>query len=163
MARALGLDEQEETTILLGAYLHDLGKVRVPQELLHKPGPLTPEERNVVRMHPVWGVELLMDVEFPWDIKPIIRWHHERYDGSGYPDGLKGDEIPLTAQVVGIAEVYDALTSVWDHGPALPAEQALERITGCRSWWSDRVFEAFVRAVCPGEEPRSLTPSARTR
>ena len=163
VARALGLDEQEETTVLLGAYLHDLGKVRVPQQVLHKAGPLTTEERDVVRMHPVWGVELLMDVEFPWDIKPIIRWHHERCDGSGYPDGLKGDAIPPTAQVVGIAEVYDALTSVWDHGPALTVDQALQRMVDCRAWWSDRVFEAFVRSVGHPSGDASVTPSGRNQ
>lgn len=175
VARELGLDDQEETTVLLGAYLHDLGKVGVPQDVLHKAGPLTHEEREVVRMHPLWGVALLADVEFPWDIKPIIRWHHEKYDGSGYPDGLRGGEIPIAAQVVGIAEVYDALTSGWDHGPALAADQALERITSCRHWWSERVFEAFIRAVgrtsrapepCDqgrGSESGSVTPLGRTR
>src|SRR6266705_1063057 len=83
MARALGLAEEDETTVLLGAYLHDVGKVRVPHEILRKPGPLTHEERELVEMHPIWGIELLANVEFPWDLKPIIRWHHERYDGSG--------------------------------------------------------------------------------
>ena len=111
MARLLGLDDQAETTILLGAYLHDVGKVRVPHEILNKPGPLTREELEVAQMHPLWGIDLLADVEFPWDLKPIIRWHHEKYDGSGYPDRLKGEEIPLAAQIVGIAEVYDALTA----------------------------------------------------
>jgi putative nucleotidyltransferase with HDIG domain len=147
VARILGLDDQEEKTILLGAYLHDVGKVRVPHELLHKPGPLTREELEVVQMHPIWGIELLASVEFPWDIKPIIRWHHERYDGSGYPDRLKGDEIPLAAQVVGILDVYDALMTTRPYQPALPAEKALERMTSCRAWWSDRVFEAFVKAI----------------
>ncbi len=169
VARALELDDQEETTILLGAYLHDLGKMGVPPDVLHKPGPLTREERDVVRMHPVWGVALLADVEFPWDIKPIIRWHHEKYDGSGYPDGLRGDAIPISAQVVGIAEVYDALTSNWGHQAALPVDQALERITSCRHWWSERVFQAFLRTIEESstaalEDARgSLSPSGRTR
>jgi putative nucleotidyltransferase with HDIG domain len=145
-ARELGLDNEAETTILLGAFLHDLGKVRVPAELLHKPGALTAQEREMVQMHPVWGVALLADVEFPWDIKPIIRWHHERYDGTGYPDGLRGEQIPLAAQIVGIAEVYDALTNAYGRRPPLPIGQALDLITACRHWWSPRVFEAFVRA-----------------
>jgi len=147
MARLLGLDEQEETTILLGAYLHDVGKVRVPHEILNKEGPLTAEEREVLQMHPIWGVELLADVEFPWDLKSIIRWHHEKYDGTGYPDRLKGDDIPLAAQIVGIWDVYDALTTNRAYQPALPPEQALEHITGHRDSWSPRVFEAFVRLV----------------
>src|SRR5207247_1287969 len=96
------------------ATVHELmashqGELRMPHELLRKPGPLTREERQVVQMHPIWGIELLASVEFPWDLKPIIRWHHERYDGTGYPDHLKGDEIPLAAQIVGMLDVYDAL------------------------------------------------------
>src|SRR5437867_2404423 len=109
MARVLELDDHDETAVLLGAYVHDVGQLRIPHELLRKPGPLTREEREVVQMHPTWGTELLASVEFPWDLKPIIRWHHERYDGTGYPDRLKGDEIPLAAQIVGMLDVYDAL------------------------------------------------------
>jgi len=155
MARVLGLDEDAETTILLGAYLHDVGKVRVPHEILHKPGPLTREEREVVQLHPIWGIELLADVEFPWDIKPIIRWHHERCDGSGYPDRLKGDEIPASAQIVGILSLYDSLTSARPHQPALTVDQAIDRVTACRGWWSQRVFEAFLTVVAQPVGARS--------
>jgi HD-GYP domain-containing protein (c-di-GMP phosphodiesterase class II) len=144
----LGLDDQDETTVLLGAYVHDVGQLRIPHELLRKPGPLTREEREVVQMHPIWGIELLADVEFPWDLKPVIRWHHERYDGTGYPDRLKGDEIPLAAQIVGILDVYDALTTARAYQPARTADQALAELTRYRSWWSAPVFEAFLK-VCP--------------
>jgi len=147
MARILGLEDEQETTLLIGAYLHDLGKVRVPHEILTKPGPLTQTELEVVQMHPLWGIELLASVEFPWDIKPIIRWHHERYDGSGYPDRLKGDEIPLAAQIVGILDLYDSLTTARANQPGLSHALALESLTRCRGWWSDRVFEAFVAAL----------------
>ncbi|HEV8263720.1 MAG TPA: HD domain-containing phosphohydrolase [Gemmatimonadales bacterium] len=143
IARALGLDEHAQTTIRLGAYLHDVGKVRVLHEVLNKPGPLTHGEVEVMRMHPIWGVELLGAVEFPWDLKPIIRWHHERHDGSGYPDRLRGDEIPLAAQIVGIADVYDALTSTRAYRPALGREAALAEIERCRGWWSEAVYGAF--------------------
>lgn len=155
VARVLGLDDQEETTILLGAYLHDVGMVRVPHEILQKPGPLTGEELEVVQRHPVWGIELLADVDFPWDIRPIIRWHHESYDGSGYPDRLKGEEIPLSAQIVGIVDVYDSLTTMRPYQSALSVDQALEQITTCRSRWSERVFEAFLRAVARPSAARS--------
>jgi HD-GYP domain-containing protein (c-di-GMP phosphodiesterase class II) len=148
MARVLGLDDQDETTVLLGAYVHDVGQLRIPHELLRKPGPLTREEREVVQMHPIWGIELLADVEFPWDLKPVIRWHHERYDGTGYPDRLKGDEIPLAAQIVGILDVYDALTTARAYQPARTADQALAELTRYRSWWSAPVFDAFLK-VCP--------------
>jgi putative nucleotidyltransferase with HDIG domain len=159
MARELGLSGAEETTVLIGAYLHDLGKMRVPHEILQKSGPLSPRDLGVLRMHPVWGVDLLAGVEFPWDIKPIIRWHHERYDGGGYPDGLRGDAIPVAAQIVGILDFYDTLTRS-SHTPALSAERALQELKLRRSWWSPAVFQAFLKVVtarvverlqpCPG-------------
>jgi putative nucleotidyltransferase with HDIG domain len=147
VAQQLGLDEQQQTTIQLGAYLHDVGKVRVPHEILNKPGPLTREEFEVIQMHTIWGIELLASVEFPWDLKPIIRWHHEKYDGSGYPDRLKGDEIPLAAQIVGIVDVYDALTTTRSYRPALAPADALKEITRCRAGWSEPVFGAFQRSL----------------
>jgi len=119
---------------------------------------LTAAELDVARMHPVWGVELLANIEFPWDLKPIIRWHHEHCDGSGYPDRLKGDEIPVAAQVVGIVEAYDTLvTGRFDQPPLTPAE-ALDRITACRHWWSERVVAAFRQAVRPAGEVSGGTP-----
>jgi len=98
-------------------------------------------------MHPVWGLQLVADVEFPWDIKPIIRWHHEKYDGTGYPDRLHGDEFPLNAQIVGIVDVYDALTTTRSYRPAMPKETALAEITRCRNWWRPEVYDAFMRSV----------------
>src|SRR2546427_780205 len=147
VARTLGLDEHAQTTVRLGAYLHDLGKVRVPHEILSKPGPLTRAELEVVQMHPIWGIELLAKVEFPWDIKPVIRWHHERYDGTGYPDRLCGDEIPVAAQIVGVVDVYDALTTTRPYRPAFSRPAALTQIDRCRGHWSDAVFSAFCTAL----------------
>ena len=159
VGRALGLDDAAETTILLGAYLHDIGNLRVPHEILTKAGPLTPEERAIARMHPIWGLELLAGVEFPWDIKAIIRWHHERLDGSGYPDRLKGDEIPIEAQVVGICEAYDALTARPGGQRALPAAEAIQRIVDCRGWWwSEAVVDAFVTVTQKGPDELSSAP-----
>jgi putative nucleotidyltransferase with HDIG domain len=147
VARELKLDEEQLTTIRIGAYLHDLGKVRVPHEILNKPAALTPEEFRVIQMHPVWGLELLATVEFPWDIKPIIRWHHERYDGSGYPDRLKGDEIPVNAQIICIVDVYDALTTTRSYRPALSHADAVKQIVASSGWWRADVFQAFLRSV----------------
>ena len=156
VARALGLDEQEVTTIRLGAYLHDVGKVDVPHELLNKPGPLTAEEFEVVQMHTVWGIELLAGVEFPWDIKPIVRWHHEKYDGTGYPDRLRGDEIPLSAQIVGIVDVYDALTTTRSYRAAMSHDAAIAEMTRARGAWSTAVFDAFMQAF---DGPGGVTDS----
>jgi putative nucleotidyltransferase with HDIG domain len=149
VARGLSLDDTAQTAIRLGAYLHDLGKVRVPHEVLNKPGPLTREEFETVKMHPIWGIELLAAVEFPWDLKPIIRSHHERYDGTGYPDRLRGDEIPVAAQIVGIVDVYDALTTDRSYRAAMTHDAAMAEIESCRSWWSETVYDAFVTSVEP--------------
>ena len=163
VAQALGLEEHAQTTVRVGAYLHDLGKVRVPHEILRKPGPLTPEEFEVVQMHPLWGIELLGDVEFPWDIKPIIRWHHERFDGTGYPDRLRGDEIPLSAQIVGIADVYDALTTERPYRSAYSHTAALAKIKGSRGMWSEAVYNAFFASLAPPRAAAAGAPVAQAR
>lgn len=152
VARQMGLDDGQLTTIRLGAYLHDLGKVRVPHEVLNKPAKLSIEEFEIIKMHPIWGLELLASVEFPWDIKPIIRWHHERYDGSGYPDRLKGDEIPLSAQIICIVDVYDALTTTRSYRAAMPHAEALADMEGVKHWWRPDVYEAFLQSVGKSSE-----------
>jgi HD-GYP domain-containing protein (c-di-GMP phosphodiesterase class II) len=147
IARALALDNHAETTILLGAYLHDLGMVRVPPETLRKRTELTSAEVDVWHMHPIWGVDLLADVEFPWDLKPIIRWHHERCDGTGYPDGLAGGAIPRGAQIVGIAAAYDALTSPRAGRPALAPDAAIAQILCWRAAWAPHIVAAFLQVA----------------
>jgi len=158
VARQLGLDPMQETTIRLGAYLHDVGKVKVPHEVLNKPGRLSEEEFDLMKLHPIHGVELVAGIDFPWDLKPIIRWHHEKLDGSGYPDRLRGDEIPLAAQIIGIADVYDALTTTRSYRPALSREEALEEMKRCRGWWRLEVFMAFLAAA--GTVPADLELSS---
>ena len=147
IARAMGLDASETTRLRAGAYLHDVGKIRVPHEILNKAGPLTDAELQTIRMHPIYGIELLASVDFPWDVKPIIRSHHEKLDGSGYPDGLRGDEIPLAAQIIGIVDVYDALTTTRSYREALPHKQAVAELRQCRHWWWPEVVEAFMASV----------------
>jgi putative nucleotidyltransferase with HDIG domain len=109
----------------IGALLHDVGKLLVPAEVLNKPGKLSEDEWALVRRHPTAGVELLADIEFPWDVIPIVESHHERWDGAGYPHGLAGEAIPLTARVVCIADVYDALTSRRSYKERFSHEQAM--------------------------------------
>ena len=147
VAQALGLDETEQTTVRLGAYLHDVGKVRVPHEILNKPGRLTREEFEVMAMHPVYGLELLAGIEFPWDIKPIIRHHHEKFDGTGYPDRLRGDEIPLSAQIICIVDIFDALTTTRSYRGAMDREQALAEMRACQRFWRPDVFNAFMQTI----------------
>jgi putative nucleotidyltransferase with HDIG domain len=145
VGRQLGLDAHDLTTLRLGAYLHDLGKVRIPHEILNKPGKLTAEEFELIKRHPIDGVELLEGIEFPWDIFPIIRSHHERDDGTGYPDGLRGEQIPLNAQIICIVDVYDALTTTRSYRGAMTHDQALGIIMKDRHWWRASVYEAFMR------------------
>ena len=147
VGHALGFDDTELKTLRIGAYLHDVGKVRVPHEILNKPGKLTDEEFAMMRQHTIWGVELLATVEFPWDIKPIIRWHHEKVDGSGYPDRLAGDEIPVSAQIIGIVDVYDALTTNRAYRPAMSHQEALAELGRCRHWWRGDIVDAFLASI----------------
>ena len=158
----LELDDHEIVTVHLGAYLHDLGKVRVPSEILNKPGPLGREENDLIREHPVWGVGLLAAIDLPWDIKPILRWHHERYDGSGYPHGLSGDAIPVTAQIVGIADAFDALTTTRSYRPAVSIEQALLEMEGNRHQWHPDVYRAFFEAISTRQNQSRTIPWRRS-
>lgn len=125
VATDMGFDETTLFWFRVGALLHDVGKIVVPSEILNKPGALLPEERRIMERHPVAGVELLRDVDFPWDVIPMIRGHHERWDGHGYPDRLAGEDIPLAARILCIADVYDALTSQRPYRQAFAPRDAL--------------------------------------
>ncbi|MHB1326902.1 MAG: HD domain-containing phosphohydrolase [Gemmatimonadales bacterium] len=152
VAEALGTDEMASRTVQLGAYLHDLGKVKVPHEILSKPGRLTDDEFAVIKRHPEWGEELLVEVEFPWDLKPVIRWHHEKLDGTGYPDRLAGDRIPLSAQIICVVDVWDALTTTRSYRAAMELDRALGIMEESRHWWRPEIYAAFQAAV-PGATP----------
>jgi putative nucleotidyltransferase with HDIG domain len=149
VAQALRLDATVQTTVRLGAYLHDVGKVRVPHEILNKPGPLTMAEFEIVKNHPDWGLELLEGIDFPWDIRPIIGSHHEKYDGSGYPKGLKGDAIPLEAQIICVVDVFDALTTRRSYREAMSIPEAMAQMEECRRWWHPDLYHAFRQGVTP--------------
>ncbi len=128
----------------IGALLHDVGKLMVPADVLNKPGTLSAEEWAMVRGHPSAGVALLADIEFPWDVRPIVESHHERWDGKGYPHGLVGEDIPLTARVLCIADVYDALTSVRSYKRAYTHEEAMELMRqDVGSQFDPALFAAF--------------------
>lgn len=124
LAEALGILEVH--WLRVGALLHDVGNSGLPSSILTKEGPLTAEEWTVVREHPVVGSNIVADLEFPLEVRPMVRNHHEHWDGSGYPDGLCETEIPVTARVMCIADVYDALTSARSYRPAYSSHEALE-------------------------------------
>jgi response regulator RpfG family c-di-GMP phosphodiesterase len=111
IAAAAGMRLSDEPQIEFGFLLHDAGKVAVPDAILFKPGPLTPEERAIVEQHPVTGSEIVRDIDFLGAARDVIRSHHERWDGNGYPDRLRGTDIPLSARVFAVADTLDALTT----------------------------------------------------
>jgi len=126
LGESLGLSGDELEQLHLGCLLHDIGKLAVPDFILLKPGPLNPEETGIVRRHPVAGERICAPLKCLRPVLPLIRHHHERMDGTGYPDGLVGDEIPLGARILQIADVYDALTSDRPYRKALSSSEALE-------------------------------------
>jgi putative nucleotidyltransferase with HDIG domain len=125
LARKMGFSEAEITQVRRGALLHDIGKMGIPDAILHKPGPLTEEEWEIMRMHPVYAYELLKEIDFLAPALEIPYSHHERWDGSGYPRGLKGEEIPLSARIFAVVDVWDALLSDRPYRPAWPEEKVL--------------------------------------
>jgi putative nucleotidyltransferase with HDIG domain len=144
LARALGVARPEAPEIEFGFLLHDIGKVAIPDRILYKPGSLSDEERALVNRHPVIGAEILSGIEFLTEAAQVVRSHHERWDGSGYPDGLRGEEIPLAARVFAVADVFDALTTDRPYRPAstLPeARDIIRRDSG--SHFDPRVVDAF--------------------
>ena len=135
----------------IGALLHDVGKLMVPAEVLNKPGKLTEEEWALIQRHPSAGVELLADIDFPWDVRPIVESHHERWDGKGYPHKLEGEAIPLTARVLCIADVYDALTSKRSYKQAFTHDEAMEIMRGdVGRQFDPALFAAFEEIVRRG-------------
>jgi putative two-component system response regulator len=122
LAREIGLGESDLAVLRKGALLHDIGKISIPDAILNKPGALTAEEYDVIKQHPAQGTRIVEPLKSLRDAIPIIRWHHERRDGSGYPDRLLGDAIPLLTRILSVADVYDALSSERPYRPALPPE-----------------------------------------
>ena len=154
MARRLGItDETMLKAVEAASLLHDTGKIAVPEHILNKPGRLTPAEFEKMKLHAPIGAEILSSIDFPYPVVPIVRHHHENWDGTGYPDGLRGDEIPLTAQIVCIADVYDALTTARSYRPAMTRSEAVGEMYACRRWWREDVFDTFVLTVTSAFTP----------
>lgn len=125
LGEALALDRTTMQAVMKGAFLHDVGKIGISDAILLKPGPLSPEERSVMNRHPDLGAELIQDIAWFSDARPIVLHHHERYDGTGYPQALRGEAIPLSARLFAIVDVFDALISDRPYKPALPCDRAL--------------------------------------
>jgi putative nucleotidyltransferase with HDIG domain len=142
------MSESEIEAVRTAALLHDIGKLAVPEHILAKPGPLTPEEFQKVRIHPQIGAEIIAAVPFPYPVAPLILNHHERWDGRGYPSGLRGEQIPLGARVLGLVEYYDALTSDRPYHNAITVDAAIALLQQESGRALDpRAVETFVRIV----------------
>ncbi|MDD5492085.1 MAG: HD domain-containing protein [bacterium] len=145
IAKHLKLSRTDIDTLKYACILHDVGKIGVMKEILNKPGQLTPEEFEQIKMHPALGEEIISPVAFLVNIKPIIRHHHERYDGNGYPDKIKSDRIPFLSRIIAVADTYDAMTSQRPYRPALSEEMALAEIRNCSGTQFDpEVVKAFL-------------------
>jgi putative nucleotidyltransferase with HDIG domain len=128
LARDLGLTEDETEALRAASVLHDIGKLAVPEHIISKPGKLTPEEFEKMKIHPIVGAEILEQVDFPYPVVPIVRAHHEKWDGSGYPNGLEGEAIPIGARILSAVDCLDALASDRQYRKALPLHEAMAKV-----------------------------------
>jgi len=158
LADSAGFNARSLFWFRIGALLHDIGKIIVPTEVLNKPGKLTDEEWAIMKRHPEAGLALVADIDFPGDITAIIRNHHERWDGKGYPDGLKGDEIPFAARILCVADVYDALTTTRSYRPGLTHARAAEIMRSSAGQFDPELLETFLDWAEDADIPGRPTP-----
>jgi putative nucleotidyltransferase with HDIG domain len=148
VAADLGLSDEAATAVRYGACLHDIGKIAVPDALLRKPGALSREEQDVMRRHPEIGAKLLEDIDTWVDVRLIIRHHHERYDGAGYPDGVAGQAIPLGARIVAAVDAFDVMRNGRPYAAAKPYEAILAELRRERgSQFDPDVVDALLGVV----------------
>ncbi len=158
IALRAGVEPRELFWFRIGAIVHDVGKLIIPSEILNKPGKLAPDEWELVKRHPVAGVEMLSDMDFPGDVIPMVRSHHERWDGQGYPDALAGEAIPECARMLCVADVYDALTSKRSYKGSLSHDAAMDIMRAdIGKQFDPRLFEIFEELM------KARTPSIRQR
>jgi putative two-component system response regulator len=148
----LGLPEEQIVALRRAGIVHDIGKIAVPDAILLKPGKLTPDEWKLIQEHPVVGERICAPLKSFRSVLPIIRHHHEKCDGSGYPDGLRGAAIPVTARILQIVDVYDALTTERPYKPAFSITDALQTMKQevAKGWWDPQIFDEFEQLVRGG-------------
>jgi putative two-component system response regulator len=167
LGQHLGLSEDQLVALRRAGVVHDIGKIAIPDAIILKPTSLSPDEWKLMREHPAIGERICAPLKTFRPVLPIIRHHHEKFDGSGYPDGLRGEAIPLTARVLQVVDVYDALTTVRPYKPAFSITDALQTMKQevARGWWDPGIFDEFERFIRGGTAnflSRSATAS-RTR
>jgi len=161
MGVELGLNEQELKDLEIAAVLHDIGKLGVPDKILKKPGRLTKEEYEIMQQHSANGEKLLNGIGNLEKYKKYIRAHHERYDGFGYPDGLKGEEIPLISRIIFVADTFDAMTSNRPYRQGLPTQVAVDELIKCSGTQFDsHIVEAFVNVINREQEQEEIKKEA---
>jgi putative nucleotidyltransferase with HDIG domain len=159
ISKSLGLTETEQHKIWVGALLHDVGKIGIEDRILTKGGVLSEEEYDQMKLHPVIGAQIMSRIEQLKEMLPAIRWHHEAWNGSGYPDGLKGEQIPLSARIVGVADSFDAITTNRPYQRAYEPDFAVETITRLAGTRFDaKVVTAFLQAFESGQIQKRTTP-----
>jgi diguanylate cyclase (GGDEF)-like protein/putative nucleotidyltransferase with HDIG domain len=159
IAKEMGLSEDEENALQAASLLHDIGKLAVPEHIISKPGRLTPEEFEKMKIHPIVGAEILERVDFPYPVVPIVRAHHEKWDGSGYPEGLKGEQIPVGARILAAVDCLDALASERQYRRALPLDKALEFVVGeAGKSFDPRVIDILARRCREFEQKTWSSP-----
>ncbi len=153
LGRSLGLGKEHLKALHRGGYLHDVGKIAIPESILNKKAGLTEEEWQVMREHPVIGERICKPLKSLKLVLPIIRNHHERWDGTGYPDGLKGEEIQLTARIIQIVDIYDALTTARPYKPALKTDVvfSIMREEAAKGWRDPELIERFLGLLQSGD------------
>ena len=156
LAKVMGMNSESETGAVKAAtLLHDMGKLAIPEHILNKPGKLTPAEFEKMKRHASIGAEILSTIDFPYPVVPIVRHHHENWDGNGYPDGLAGTEIPLGARILSVVDCFDALTSDRPYRPELPVSEAIEILRErSGTMYDPEVVETFVtvhKSIAPTE------------
>jgi putative nucleotidyltransferase with HDIG domain len=145
----------------LACVLHDVGKIAVPDAILNKPGPLTPEEHEIMKAHATKGYEVVLRTDLPMEVAAVVRYHHERWDGQGYPDGLRAEEIPMASRILAVADAFDAMTTDRPYRAGLSPTEARARIqAGSGSQFDPTVVEAFMRQFADGwVEPDAPSPA----
>ncbi|NOZ69840.1 MAG: HD-GYP domain-containing protein, partial [Deferribacteres bacterium] len=148
IADELNLSGEEKKHLLYGSWLHDCGKINIPDHILDKKSPLIKEEYEIIKNHPRWGADLALQAKMPAPVVNIILHHHERYDGSGYPSGIKGRDIPLEARIVTVADVYDALTSERAYRKKYGMKKARDIMMLMRgNIFDPEIFDLFLKCV----------------
>jgi len=147
IARKLGLPKKEQETIRFAAFLHDVGKIAIPDGILQKPGRLTSQEYAVMKLHPKEGAKIIGQISFLKEVLPLVLYHHERLDGTGYPEGLKGNAIPLGARILAVADTYSALISGRPYKPALSITESITIIKNLKGKLDENLIKVFLEEV----------------